>query len=479
MSPRRAAPEDGSDAPERLVKAGGGGASVWAQQQPQQWWQDGTSAAGLEGEGGRVGACRVWQQRSGDLSPDQRPERGGGLEASSSGDRTRSGGASDGGASSSAGTGSHGGRSSRDLGPGAGGGEQPAVGAQELRKDGVVEAALDSILASWLGLPRPQVAQLLAEWPPLAKLTWAEWRSRADAAETLLAVTGHSVAPAHAGRAGEHDGGLGSSSSCCGGGGIRQGAVFAGGGSGGGSSGSEGGGGDSGEGGGGRGSDGDCSGRGGEGDSSQSFADGHGPAMAAVVAASTTPQAAFQLGASAMAQELGSTLAPCPAVAARARALLAAPGGVHPAVPTVLAAAANLAPFSPALWRPPSSRAGALIGALLASCPSAWASELFVPRYRWLCALAAASPSLLEDLRAMPLAALAKAPLAPRQAYGVLQYLVAERAPRPWFYPAAGLLTRPPSWVPPPTFKAAYPGFEGWWEGIRNGATQAGTAALL
>ncbi|KAI8467128.1 MAG: hypothetical protein J3K34DRAFT_482389 [Monoraphidium minutum] len=123
---------------------------------------------------------------------------------------------------------------------------------------------------------------------------------------------------------------------------------------------------------------------------------------------------------------------------------------------------------------PPVGAAAPATGALLAACPEAWASEKFTARCRWLCALAASSPPVMEGLRALPLAALARAPLAPRCAYEALQFLVAERAPRPWLLTPRDLLARHSGWVPPPTFHAAYPGFAAWRAGMRNGAAGAG-----
>jgi len=105
---------------------------------------------------------------------------------------------------------------------------------------------------------------------------------------------------------------------------------------------------------------------------------------------------------------------------------------------------------------------------MLAACPEAWASEIFIPRCRWLTALAASSERLAADLRAMPVGQLAAALTAHRRAYEMLQYLVATRQPQPWVESAECLLTkRGREWRMTKALRA-YSGFEGWRKAMRG-----------
>jgi hypothetical protein len=288
-----------------------------------------------------------------------------------------------------------------------------------------VKAAPDAILGAWLGVPAPKVRRLLSEHPPLAARPWSAWQEQIEAAELLLWQIQHpeaSDAPAakeQAAADSSSSSGSSSSSSSSGGG-------------------SGGGGGSSG------------GGRGGS---------------------STSGEATAPL-------PLDCSLAADPHLARQARAALASPS-THPAAMAPLAAAANLASFSPQLWCPPVGAALPAIGALLLACPEAWAADpsTFVARCRWLSALAAASADVMADLQQMPLGGLAAALRAPRPAYELLQYLVATRQPQPWAVSPEALLRKPPKWALPAGMLAAYPGFHAWRQGMRSGVSGGAAAA--
>jgi hypothetical protein len=302
--------------------------------------------------------------------------------------------------------------------------------------DAPVEAAADAMLAAWLGLPQARVSALLKQWPQLAVQTWAGWQEQVEAAEDLLSLVRPGWAQqSPAGPSGLHsEAELGRNGGRSGSPGRDGAAVM----------------------------------------SARGSGQPHLGSDSTLMGAPSAQQA-FEHGATALAGQKPGRIAPCQHVAQKARDLLAQPG-LHPAAAAALAAAANLAPFSASLWRPPRRGAAAAAGALLDACPGAWASRSFVPRVRWLGALAAASPELLAELRALPLATLAHAPLAPRCAYEVFQYLVAEKVPRPWPCAAARLLMRTSKWSLPPAFKAANPGFVAWQAGMRDGGAGGGGA---
>lgn len=350
-----------------------------------------------------------------------------------------------------AGAGGHGGIIGGGQHHVAGGGGSPAsgagcnsgAGAGDAGPPEAVEASQEAILAHWLGLAPARVEQLLAEHPQLARLSWAAWRARVDAAEALVALMRGGGGEDWGGAAVEGPGevaGLQLQGSGRRAGGARAEALAA-------------------------------------------VAAAAGLRPAGDAAARARPAGGMRSPVGVAAQDPrdstltldkgAAALAPCPAVVARTRALMA-DGGLHPVAAAALATAANLAPFSPRLWRPPPRASAPAAGAMLSACPKAWAGASFVARCRWLTALAAASPAVLAELRRAPLGELARAPLAPRAAYEVLQYLVAERRPQPWPFSVRDQIARPRSWVPGAAFLAAHPGFVGWREGMRNGVVGGG-----